>query len=295
MSLKKLHACWSKGLVSDFLCLKRREGEKRTGLLSRRGWRRRWNWLGLGLLDFDLDLVQGWWAWTRWGLRRAGVGGVPGSSLTGNNERWTKEFNTDEDFSQSVTVSQLLKGLGCGHPLCARLPCSAHHACGRRCQGEFNLIVFSTFVKMSNSFVWNRFSCGNIDRKEFENLTCPLALLQAKSLDGANPWCPAEPNLPWMLVSKRLFPRNCTHCAHCTNCTTQLQKQLSTGGWWCWCHFSPCSENYCGGLFKGNQLEEFLEFFDVQVKIMRLFKNKQRCCSNEAGCCCEFGCTVCLF
>ena len=191
-----------------------------------------------------------------------------------------------------VSVKQLhslsLQGLGCGHPLCSRLPCSAHHACGRRCQGEFNLIVFSTFVKMSNSFVWNRFSCGNIDRKEFENLTCPLALLQAKSLDGANPWCPAEPNLPWMLVSKRHFPKNSTYC------TTQLQKQLSTGGRWCWCHFSPCSENHCGGLFKGNQSGEFLEFFDVQVKIMRLFKNKQRCCSTEAGCCCEFGCTVCL-
>ena len=25
---------------------------------------------------------------------------------------------------------------------------------------------------------------------------------------------------------------------------------------------------------------------------MRLFKNKQQCCSNETGCCCEFGCTV---
>ena len=148
MSLKRLHACWSKGVASDFLCLKRREGEKRRGLLNRRGRRRRWNWLGLGLLDFDLDLVQGWWAWTRWGLSRAGVGGVPGSSLTGNNERWTKEFNTDEDFSQSVTVSQLLKGLGCGHPLCARLPCSAHHACGRRCQGEFNLIVFPLLPKL---------------------------------------------------------------------------------------------------------------------------------------------------
>ena len=121
-----------------------------------------------------------------------------------------------------------------------------------------------------------------------------LSLLQAKSLDGANPWCPAEPNLPWMLVSKRLFPRNCTHCTHCTNCTTQLQKQLSTGGWWCWCHFSPCSENHCGRLFKGDQLGGFLEFFYLQVKIMRLFKNKQRCCSTEAGCCCEFGCTVCL-
>ena len=74
----------------------------------------------------------------------------------------------------------------------------------------------------------------------------------------------------------------------------ELQKQLSTGGWWCWCHFSPCSENHCGRLFKGDQLGWFLEFFDLQVKIMRLFKNKQRCCSNEAGCCCEFGCTVCL-
>ena len=112
-----------------------------------------------------------------------------------------------------------------------------------------------------------------------------LSLLQAKSLDGANPWCPAEPNLPWMLVS---FPRDSTHC------TTQLQKQLSTGGWWCWCHFSSCSENHCGRLFKWDQLGGFLEFFDLQVKIMRLFKNKQRCCSNEAGCCCEFGCTVCL-
>ena len=105
MSLKRLHVCWSKGLASDFLCLKRREGEKRRDLLNRKGRRRRWNWLGLGLLDFDLDLVLGWWAWTRWGLSRAAVGGVPGSSLTGNNERWTKEFNTDEDFSQSVTVS----------------------------------------------------------------------------------------------------------------------------------------------------------------------------------------------
>ena len=112
-----------------------------------------------------------------------------------------------------------------------------------------------------------------------------LSLLQAKSLDGANPWCPAEPNLPWMLVS---FPRDSTHC------TTQLQKQLSTGGWWCWCHFSSCSENHCGRLFKWDQLGGFLEFFDLQVKIMRLFKNKQRCCSTEAGCCCEFGCTVCL-
>lgn len=105
MSLWRLHACRSKGLASDFLCLKRREGEKRRGLLNRRGRRRRWNWLGLGLLDFDLDLVLGWWAWTRWGLSPVAVGGVPGSSLTGNNERWTKEFNTDEDFSQSVTVS----------------------------------------------------------------------------------------------------------------------------------------------------------------------------------------------
>ena len=43
---------------------------------------------------------------------------------------------------QSIGYSLSLKGLGCGHPLCARLPCFAYHACGRCCQGEFNLIVF---------------------------------------------------------------------------------------------------------------------------------------------------------
>ena len=283
-----MHACWSKGLVSDFLCLKRREGEKRRGLLNRRGRRRRWNWLGLGLLDFDSDLVQWWWAWTRWGLSRAAVGGAPGSSPTGNNERWTKEFNTDEDFSQSVTVSQLLKGLGCGHPLCPSLSCSAHHACGRRCQGEFNLIIF--FLLMPK---------------------CLILLYEVDSL-GEH-------------TQRRVWKSNLSKCCHCCRPSRWMKqilgalqnltfhgcwwakdffqlytlynttpKKLSTGGWWCWCHFSPCSENHCGGLFKGNQSGEFLEFFDLQVKIMRLFKNKQRCCSNEAGCCCEFGCTVCL-
>lgn len=82
-------------------------------------------------------------------------------------------------------------------------------------------------------------------------LTFPVLLImlvvgavRAKSLDGANPWCPAEPNLPWMLV---------------------------VGG--------------AGVTF-------LLALRITVVKIMRLFKNKQRCCSNEAGCCCEFGCTV---
>jgi len=71
-----------------------------------------------------------------------------------------------------------------------------------------------------------------------------VGAIRAKSPDGANPWCPAEPNLPWMLV---------------------------VGG---------------AGV-------TFLLLVRVAlVKIMRWFKNKQRCCSNETGCCCELGCTV---
>ena len=40
---------------------------------------------------------------------------------------------------------------------------------------------------------------GNIDGGNIE------AFLQARSPDGGNPWCPAEPNLPWMLVRKRVL------------------------------------------------------------------------------------------
>ena len=96
---------------------------------------------GGGLLDLDLDLFLEWWWLNKMGAEPSGCGRCA-RFLTDREQRKVNKRIQHRWRFQSIGFSLSLKGLGCGHPLCARLPCFAYHACGRCCQGEFNLIVF---------------------------------------------------------------------------------------------------------------------------------------------------------
>ena len=143
-----------------FSVLEEERGWKKNGSLEQKRVKKEVELTWTGIIGLWLRPCPGVVGLNKMGAEPSGCGRCA-RFLTDREQRKVNKRIQHRWRFQSIGYSLSLKGLGCGHPLCARLPCSAHHACGRRCQGEFNLIVFSTFAKMSNSFVWNRFSCGN--------------------------------------------------------------------------------------------------------------------------------------